>query len=187
MAATALSHKELLEMVEKATQKISRERLPSSTYENGIPRSAITELCGTAKVEWLLHFFRDNPQLKILWVEETFNLLPTSFLQHGVDPNRILYVEAKKNLIKVLRKALKFQVFDCIVAPSLFREERVLKALQLLSEKANTATVLLAETPLKSWPISLQLEIHRHMNNGQHSFDIHILKEKASILGSSSL
>lgn len=174
-------------MVEKATQKVSRERLPSSSYENGIPRSSITELSGTAKVEWLLHFFRDNPQLKILWAEEHFNLLPSSFLQHGIDPNRVLYVEAKENLIKVLRKSLKFQIFDCIVAPSVFHEERTLKALQLLSEKANTATILLADKHHSAWPISLQLEINRHLINAQHSFDIHIIKEKASIIGSTNL
>ena len=187
MANAALSREELIRIIEE-TQKVSRERLPSSTYENGIPRSAITELCGHAKVEWLLHFFRDNPELKILWVEQNFTLLPTSFLQRGLNPNRILYVEAKKDSIKVLRKALKFQIFDCIVAPSVFAEERTLKALQLLSEKANTATILLANEARKSWPISLQLQINRKPGTSRHTtFDIQILKEKGSILGATPL
>ncbi len=183
MANTALSHKELIEMVEKTAQKICRERLPSTSYENGIPRSALTELCGAAKVEWLVHFFRDNPTLKILWVEENFNLLPSSFLQMGINPNRIVYVEAKKDLIKLLRKALRFQIFDCIVSPSVFTDERTLKVLQLLSEKANTATILLANETKKSWPIALQLEINRKASHTQNTaFDIRIIKEKGSIL-----
>jgi hypothetical protein len=191
VANAALSHRELSQIIEK-TQKVTRERLPSSTYENGIPRSAITEICGSAKVEWLVHFFSDNPSLKILWVEQNFTLLPTSFLQLGLNPNRVIYVEAKKDPVKLLRKALKFQIFDCIVAPSVFEEERVLKALQLLSEKANAATLLLGETPRKAWPIALQLEIHRKANKtgnkfGKSAFDIRIVKEKGSILGASLL
>jgi len=188
MANTALSHRELIEMVEKAAQKVSRERLPSTSYENGIPRSAITELCGTAKVEWLVHFFRDNPTLKVLWAEENFNLLPSSFLQMGINPNRIVYIEAKTDLLKVLRKALRFQIFDCIVSPSNFTDERTLKVLQLLSEKANTATILLANEAKKYWPIALQLEINRKVSTTQNTtFDIRIIKEKGSIFGATPL
>jgi hypothetical protein len=180
MANAALSREELIAIVERTQKTLSRERLPSSSYAAGLPRAALTELTGTAKVEWLIGFFNENPTLKILWLEENFTLLPTSLLQLGVSPNRIVYVEAKKELVKHLRKALKCQVFDCLVAPSIFEEERVLKALQLLSERANAATILLAKEHRKAWPISVQLEIDRKTFNKKTEFRINIIKEKAS-------
>lgn len=141
------------------------ERLASSLLPEGIPRGSLVELTGHARVEWCLAFLREHPELKVCWIEERFTLLPTAIQQRGCNLEHFLFVEAGPELFKPLRKSIRSQVFDVLVAPSVFEDDRALKALQLLTEKANTALFLLAAKPATAWQISVQLEC-QHGENG---------------------
>ncbi|MDR3608642.1 MAG: hypothetical protein P4M08_14865 [Oligoflexia bacterium] len=167
---------ELRELIARKEGKLSRERLPSSTLSCGIPKAGITEIAGNFQVEWVISFFRENPALKVFWIERGFSLLPTALYQRGVNPDRFIFAEGGDELFPCIRKALRCQVFECVVAPSVFTEERVLKALQLLSEKADSSLLLLARELKSSWPISLQFEVNRGAT--PKSFEIMLKKNK---------
>jgi hypothetical protein len=149
---------ELKEQMEVILGRPTLERLPCSRLPSGIPRGSLIELTGFARVEWLLAFLKEHPELKVCWIEEKFNLLPTAFHQRGAGLDRFLFVEAGEQLFSVVRKALRSHVFEVLVCPSQFEEDRVLKALQLFAEKSNTAVFLLGTQPKTAWQISLQLE-----------------------------
>jgi hypothetical protein len=169
----------------------SRDVYPSSRLSLGVPQGALIELAGPQKLEWLCEFFKENSSLNVFWAEPTFTLLPTALQQRGVNLDHFLFAEtgacsngqADEALFKPIRKALRGQVFECIVAPSLFEEEKTLKALQLLSEKANATMFLLSPSSSHSsprsapWPISVQLKISRGPST-ENPFAIEILKYK---------
>lgn len=139
----------------------TRERIASSLLSEGIPRGALIEVCGPSRVEWCLAFLREHPELKVCWIEEKFTLLPTALKQRGCNLEHFLFVEAGEELFKPLRKAIRSQVFDVLVAPSAFDDDRALKALQLLTEKANASLFLLGSKPRTAWQISVQLDCKR--------------------------
>ncbi|RYZ63991.1 MAG: hypothetical protein EOP09_16695, partial [Proteobacteria bacterium] len=119
---------ELRDLIAQKEGRHARERLPSRSLTVGIPRGAIVELSGTAKIEWVLEFLKDNPSLKVFWAESQFTLLPTAIHQRGVDPSRILFADCGEDLFPAIRMALRSQVFECMIAPegSLGRRERLL-------------------------------------------------------------
>lgn len=163
-------------MIAQKETKLSEERFVSSSLWCGIPKGAITEIIGTAKIEWILSFLRENPDIKVLWIEEKFLLNPPSIYQRGIDLNRFLFVECGPELYETVRKALQFQVFGCIILPSAFSDLRILKAVQLLSERSHSSVILLADKLQSSWPISVQFEVH--WSNGWNNFNIKIHKNK---------
>jgi hypothetical protein len=124
----------------------------------GIPRGAIVEITGERKTEWLIQWLRENPLLHALWLEQEQTLFPPALQQRGVALERITF-GAVEDLYPALRRAIQSQVFEALIAPSVFTELRVLKGLQLLSEKANATLFLTAKKLRSAWPISVQLEI----------------------------
>ena len=170
---------ELRELIAQKEGKLSlRERLPSSTLSCGIPRAAITEIAGSAKIEWILQFLKENALLKVFWVEADFTLFPTGIHQRGLQPSRFVFAEGGDDVFKTLRGALRCQVFECVVAPNAFPEEKMLKALQLLSEKSNASVLLLNESLQASWPITTQFEVHRGPRG--RGFEIELKKNKGT-------
>lgn len=156
---------------------LKRGTLSHSAFAAGIPQGALVELVGHQKLEWLCLFFKENPELKVFWAEPQFTLLPTALQQRGVNLDHFLFAETGDQLFKPVRLALRAQVFECIVVPSLFEEEKTLKALQLLSEKANSTVFLLGQEPQSSWPISVQLKISRGPSV-ENPFSVEVLKYK---------
>lgn len=147
----------------------------SSSIPRGVPKGAIIELMGTAKTEWLAHFFSENAEVRTFWIEDKLTLLPTALSQRGVNLANVCIAHAPENLFKAVRVALRSQVFHCLVLPFVFEEERELKALQLLTEKANATAFVLSQTRSSFWPITAQFEI----NHGTESpFEIHTHKYK---------
>ncbi len=149
---------ELREQIGALLSHSTQEILSSSLLPAGIPRGALVELTGHTRVEWLLAFLREHQELRVCWLEEKFNLFPTALKQRGCNLENFLFVEAGETIFSPLRKAIRSQVFDIVVSPSLFDDVRALKTLQLLSEKANSTLFLLAQKPMHAWQISVQLE-----------------------------
>ena len=156
--------------------RMSRDRLPSSSLVCGVPRGALVEVAGHARVEWVVSFLKENPTLKILWIENSFTLFPPALHQRGVDLDHFVFAEVGPDLFSCVRKALRSQVFECIISPSRYSEERIMKALQLLAEKANSTVILLSEDLQSSWPISLQFEVSSCRSS--KNFLIHLKKNK---------
>lgn len=128
----------------------------------GIPRGAIIELTGPKKTEWLLQFLKHQSELKIFWCEKKQSILPTAIAQRGIELSRITFAVVNEDLILPVRKVLQSQLYEVVIAPSDFEEIRILKALQLFTEKANSVLFLLSKEGLSTaWPISMQLEIHQ--------------------------
>jgi len=168
-------------------------------WKNGsleIPRGALVELTGDCTLEWLCGFFRESPSLNVFWAEPEFTLLPTALAQRGVNLERFLFAETggtslQSSLFKALRLALRGQVFECLVAPHLrfahsLEEEKTLKTLQLLAEKANSTVffttsgseVIATATEPRgpaAWPIAMRLKTERIPDDG---ISITVLKDK---------
>lgn len=161
MTNTRIPLAELREQIGAILGHASQERIASSLLSEGIPRGALVELTGPSRVEWCLAFLREHPKLKVCWIEEKFTLFPPAIKQRGCNLEHFLFVEAGAELFKPLRKAIRSQVFDVLIAPSAFADDRALKALQLLTEKANAALFLLGSKPRTAWQISVQLECLR--------------------------
>jgi hypothetical protein len=151
----------LKELIAQKEGRIFRERIPSSSLSCGVPQGAIVEISGHAKVEWLISFFKENPSLKIFWMESHFTLFPPALHQRGICLDHFVFAEVGDDLFPNIRKALRCQVFECIVSPSEYSNEKLLKALQLLTERANAIVFLLADRLQSSWPITLQFEVNR--------------------------
>ncbi|MBC7385142.1 MAG: hypothetical protein H7301_03140 [Cryobacterium sp.] len=176
MAAEPAKILELREMITQKEGRHTHERFASSTLSCGVPRGALTEVSGSAKTEWLIQFLRENPSLKVFWAEVRFSLLPTALHQRGVDASRLLFAECGDELFSAVRMALRCQVFQCIVSPSIYREEKMLKALQLLAEKSNATVFLLTEELQSAWPIKLQFGVKRGILG--KGFEIELKKNK---------
>ncbi len=139
-----------------------RYRLSSSSLSCGIPMGAITEISGSAKLEWLMQFLLEHQELRVFWIEQQFLLNPQALLQRGLTPDRFIFAECFQDLFACCRKALQSQMFQCIVAPHVFDDPSSLKALQLFSEKFNVMLVLLAEhSSRQAWPLTLQFAVNR--------------------------
>jgi hypothetical protein len=151
---------DLREKIGQIQNRQGREILSTTSLPAGVPRGALIELAGPAKIEWLLAFFKEHEKFKIFWIEETLTLLPTAVQQRGVNLERMVFAEAPATeYFKTVRKALRSQAFEFVVVPSVFVEERFLKALQLLAEKANSSVFLLTSRFHAAWPISVQLRV----------------------------
>ena len=142
-------------------KKKNASSLSYSQFKEGIPRPALIEVIGPAKVEWLLGFFRENPELKVFWLEEKFNLLPLALFQHGVCLDQFWFAETSDNLFKAARQVLRSQAFECLVLPGIFDDELTYRTLQLFTEEANACTFILSEEKHSAWPISVQVKVDR--------------------------
>lgn len=124
----------------------------------GVPRGALVEVCGPLKTEWVIRFLRNNEKVQTFWMEKEQTILPTAIQQRGVGLERVVFAEVA-DLYPALRRVVQSQLFEIVVVPSAFEELRVLKALQLLAEKAHTTVFLLGKKFQPAWPISVQFEV----------------------------
>lgn len=137
-----------------------RDFLKCNTVPHGIPKGTLCEITGSARTEWILDLFKQNPDLNIFWVEDQLTLLPTALEQRGINLSRILLAEAGDKLFQTLRKGLRSHLFDCIVLPGAIHEIKVLRALQLFSRESNTTVFFLSKVAKNAWAISLQLNVN---------------------------
>ena len=154
---------------------LPRESWPAPGLADGIPKGAIVELLGTQKFEWFIQFLKQHPEMKVFWAEKTQSVLPTALEQRGLDLRRVSFGILGEDCFVSLRKIIQSQVYEVILAPNVFKELKMFRAFQLLTEKSNNTLFLAGQkTPSNAWPIALQLDISKNENN----FEIGILKQK---------
>lgn len=153
-----------------------REALPFSGLKGGVPRGAVIEVCGphgSGKTEFVLKFLSENPKLRVAWIEEQLSVYPCALPQHGVELNRVLFVDGGRELLWCAHQALRSRLFKVVVVSG-FGEARVqgtrdaqrgveLRRLQLAAEQSGSTLILLSEEPTRrgAWPISVQVQVQR--------------------------
>ncbi len=141
--------------------KIRKESLSSSYLQSGIPMGAITEISGAGKTEFTLKFLAEHPELKVAWVEKSFSAYPIGFLQRHVSLSQMFFVESAEQTNWVLLQVLRAQIFSVVVVYSDDIDLKTLRRIQIASEKAQTATIWLSMKQSSSWPVCLQVNVHR--------------------------
>lgn len=141
--------------------RTEKEVLPFSLLPCGITRGAITEISGTGKTEFVLHFLKENPELKIAWIEKSFSAYPFAFLQKEIDLKRILFIDGQKDLDWCVYQALRSQAFQSVVVYCENLSLKSLRRIQLHSEKSLASTIWLTDEPKSAWPVSLRLHVER--------------------------
>lgn len=143
-----------------------------------IPKGAVVEILGNKKYEWFIQFLIHNPEIKTFWAEKEQQVLPTALQQRGLNLDQITFGIFGEDSYLSLRKVIQSQVFDVIISPNLFKELKVLRAFQLMTEKSNNTLFLVGQkAPSTAWPISLQLEISQ---KGQ-GIEVEILKQRYGV------
>jgi hypothetical protein len=181
MSAERIKHLKLV--IGAVDVTIPREAWPASGLNEGVPKGAVVEILGPQKFEWLISFLKQNPELKIFWAEKTQSVLPTALSQRGIDLSRVSFGVLGEDCFVSLRKIIQSQVYEVILAPNLFKDLKMFRAFQLLTEKANNTLFLAGnKTPSTAWPIALQLEIMRAKpditKDKEKKFHIEVLKQK---------
>lgn len=128
-----------------------------SRVSQGLPKGGLTEIRGPHRLDWTLSFLAEHPELLTAWVEEKFEVYPPALLQRGVSLERLLFLEAQKEVLSMGLDLLKSQVFPVVVLRFSFLSEKSLRKLQLASQKSENITLLLPEAPLVSWPFRLRI------------------------------
>jgi hypothetical protein len=175
MSAQLEKIKNLRMLMSEITGPVQKEFFRADGVPGGIPRGALVELCGSRKTEWVIQFLCANESVQAFWLEKEQSILPTAIQQRGVNLERLTFGVVEE-LYPAVRRVIQSQLFEAVVVPSVFDELRVLKALQLLAEKANTTVFLLAKKPQAAFPISVQLDVKGKGSN----LDIAVLKHKAA-------
>lgn len=153
-----------------------KEFLKAPQLPMGLPRGCLVELLGPLKTEWLIQFLKDQPEFRIFWAERDPQILPTALHQRGLDLSQVTFAHLADDLFLPLRRILQSQLYQVVIAPQRFEEIRVLKTLQLLTEKSNSLLFFMGQhSPSKAWPISVQLEIHR---DSEQLFKVEVLRHK---------
>lgn len=138
-----------------------KEAVPFTLLPSGIPKGAITGICGSGKTEFTLKFLAENPDLKIAWIEDAFSIYPTEFIQKNVDLKRVVFVDARDEVGSTALEVLRAQYFHVVVIYSELCDLKTLRRMQIASEKANASVIWLTNLMQNSWPVGLQVQIHR--------------------------
>jgi hypothetical protein len=167
----AVSLEELRALVQTKTQK---EYISCSLLSSGIPVGAITEISGHGKTEFVLKILSENKEKKVAWVEENFSVFPFGFMQRRIDLNRVLFVEAAKDLDWVCVQILRAQIFGIVVIYTEDIELNQLRRIQLASEKSGVATLWLTHMARALWPVSLQIQVSK----SDQQLGAHVLRQR---------
>ena len=156
--------------------QIERELWLSPSLSPDIAKGIVVELLGNARTEWLLRFFKLNPEPYIFWCEQEPTVHPTAIAQRGICLERIKFINYSQDLQSPLRLALDSGFYPFIIAPNRFKEIKIFQRFHLLAEKSKSTLFLLGDKTFSSaWPISLQMEINF---SDSEDFYIQIQKQK---------
>lgn len=153
-----------------------RQYLQCSSLSTGIPRGAITQICGFGKTQAAVDLIKENPDIKTAWIESEFELNPLAVAQQEVDLTRILFAEAGEHMIWACHQILKSHLFPLVVLKEAPMEDLLLRKLQLAAEKSQSALVILTEEFSSSWPVSLMLKAHK--TSSQEGIELEILRQR---------
>lgn len=157
-----------------ATQWTDRPRQSFSLYPEGFFTGSFIELTGPQRTEFTALFLKENPQMKVAWIEETISINPYALKQKGVDVDAILFIEGKKDITWSLSQVLSSGCFQIVVAENFRFAEKDLRRFQLLSEKTLNHFFLLSPQSSSSWVPHLQLQITKSDNQ----WDIQTLRKR---------
>lgn len=158
-----------------ALESTRKEYWIAPDFSSGVPKGIVAELSGNAKTEWLLSFFKANPEPFIFWCERDTKINPTAFYQRGVGLERIKFINYTGDLLPALRLALESQHYPFVVAPSYVEDIKTFQRFHLWAEKSKSTLFFLSDKKLSAaWPISLQLDIHFSENG----FAIDVVRQK---------
>lgn len=160
----ALVH--LKQVVREHSPYFQAERVPYSLYSEGVPKGALIELQGRAGMgatEAVLEFLREHKSMKAAWIESNLTLYPTALHQRGLDPSRVLMVEAGDDLLWAALECLRSQLFGVLVLTDFPMNETDLRRLQMAAEKSGTTVFFLSHGAkvCELWPVSVKLRVQR--------------------------
>lgn len=154
---------------------VVRDSFSAPNLPSGVPKGTVVEITGPRKYEWYISFLKQHPELRCFWAERQPQVLPTSLHQRGVNLENITFGILGDDCFVSIRKIIQSQVYPVILTTTPFKELKMLRAFQLLTEKSNTILFLAGSKEVTpAWPISLQLHIAR----GANGFQINVLKQK---------
>lgn len=147
---------------------ISRSAHSGSFERASSPLGALIGITGVGRTEWVLNWLVKNPEASVVWIEKNLSVLPTALAQRGGGLERILFIELGEvgEWEWTLLTLLRAQLFQAIITPILTPDEQIkktkdeksLRRLQLLAEKAQCKVFLLSEVPSQHWTISEQVQ-----------------------------
>ena len=147
---------------------------PYSRLTRGVPKAGIVEFCGPTgggETEFLIQFLVENPHLQVAWLEERFSVYPCGLANRGLSLERILFIEAARDLLWSSLQVLRSQLFSVVVLSGASlcqgkQTEQNLRRLQLDAKQSGTTIIFLQEDATKQggWPIQLQIEIRRNFS-----------------------
>lgn len=167
----ALKFLELKSLVESKTKK---EAWCFSKFPTGIPKGAITEICGQGKTEFILQFLAEQPTLNVAWIEENFSIFPFGVSQRKIRLQRILFVDAREELEWVTLQVLRAQVFPLVILYGEDFDSQALRRIQLAAEKSDAAAIWLSPEPHDHFAISLQVQLQKT----SEGFSAEIIRKK---------
>ena len=108
---------DLRELCRKTTRS-EKEKYEFSLCPGGLPRGVLIELAGFGKTEVLIQFLKENPKLRVAWIEESLTIYPSAVAQRSVALSRVLFIEAHAEIFWATYQVLRSNLFDCVVLSS---------------------------------------------------------------------
>lgn len=176
LAFTKPSIAELRQLI-GATKHEDRPRHSFSLFPAGFLPGSLIELTGPRRTEFTALFLKENPQLKVAWVEETITINPYALKQKGVSLDNFFFVEGKKDTVWCLNQILGSGCFQVVVAENTHWNEKDLRRFQLLSEKSQNHFFMLSDKSSVSWVPHLQL----HIGTNEYGWDIQTLRKRGAL------
>jgi len=144
-----------------ASENQLRERSSFSLYHDGFVQGSVVEIVGRGKTQWLTRFLKEHPDYRVLWIESEISINPYALFQKEVDLKKILFIEAKNQVMWCLTQALESGCFKVFITGDYQFSEREMRRCQLLCERHQAHFFMLSEKSHSSWVPSLRLKILR--------------------------
>lgn len=157
-------------LIGKTDGSQAREYLNFSLLSPGFPKGRISEVTGVGKTEFIIKFLKENPELRVAWIEKEVSIYPCACVQKKASLKRILFIEAGSDYVWATLQALRSQLFKVVILSQALCDERTLKQLLIASERSHASLILLSERPTAAWPIALQIQVSK--KDDQVSFEL---------------
>jgi hypothetical protein len=168
MGHTLSELRKLIGTLEGSTR---REYWPWSDLPPGLPKGAITEVCGHGKTEFVVRFLKEQPEIRVAWIEPDLSIYPSGILQRAVNLDRVLFIEAGEAFPWAIHQVFKSNLFEAVVLSRSVDDLKLLRRFQLGAEKADASLILISDTPSNGWPVALQLHSSRD-DGGRINIDV---------------
>jgi hypothetical protein len=136
-----------------------------------VPQTGLVEFqgsYGSGKTEAVLQFLKENPALKVAWIEKDFTIFPGAFPLYQIELTRILFLDlslgpSSQSPFWCAAQLLKSQIFPVLVFSHFSFSEKDLRRLQLLTKKTGKLIFFLQDvnSASVSWPFSLKIQVQR--------------------------